>query len=70
MLLDWNLDSKDGEPLEPNEASMLAIPESLGFMLLNAWLDELAGVPSPLGDESSDGAGVSIPQVPLGSPSS
>lgn len=68
ILLDWNIDDKDGNPLPANEEGLLAIPLELASALLKGWNEAMSGVPSPLDDESGDGLPYpeqSIPMVTL-----
>lgn len=67
ILIEWNLDDADGNPVPATADGMTSIPQALAISLYWLWIEALVGVPSPLGDESSDGAGVSIPQIALGS---
>lgn len=74
VLLGWNLDDKDGNPVQPTAEGMLSIPEALGMTFMLLWLNKLTEVPAPLGDGSSAGKptpAASIPMVALsGSPAS
>ena len=54
VLLDWNLEDADGNPIPANSDGMLAIPLELTNLVVQHWVEEVARVPSPLPETSGD----------------
>ena len=54
VLLDWNLEDADGNPIPANADGMLAIPLELTNMVVQHWVEAVAGVASPLPPTSGD----------------
>lgn len=68
ILIDWNLDDKDGDPLPANESGLMSVPIDLASALLKGWNEAMSGVPAPLGETSPDTLPLPaqpIPMVPL-----
>ena len=55
ILLEWNLDDRDGNPLPASEEGIMAIPMVLSGALFMQWQGALTGVGAPLGAGSSNG---------------
>jgi hypothetical protein len=54
VLMDWNLEGADGEPIPADGDGMLAIPLELTNLVVQHWVEEVARVPSPLSETSGD----------------
>ena len=54
VLLDWNLEDADGNPIPANSDGMLAIPLELTNLVVQHWVEAVAGVPAPLLPKSGD----------------
>jgi len=54
VLMAWNLEDGDGEPIPANGDGMLAIPLELTNLVVQHWVEEVAGVPAPLAGTSAD----------------
>jgi hypothetical protein len=54
VLMDWNLEDPDGEPILADGDGMLMIPLELSNLVVQHWVEEIAGVPSPLSEPSGD----------------
>ena len=54
VLMDWNLEDADGEPLLADGDGMLMIPLDLANLVVQHWVEEVAGVPAPLSETSGD----------------
>ena len=54
VLMDWNLEDADGKPIPADGDGMLAIPLELTNLVVQHWVEEVAGVPSPLSEPSGD----------------
>ena len=54
VLMDWNLEDPDGEPLLADGDGMLMIPLDLANLVVQHWVEEVAGVPAPLSEPSGD----------------
>jgi hypothetical protein len=48
VLMEWNLEDRDGEPIPANGDGMLAIPLALTNLLVQHWVEAVAAVPAPL----------------------
>ena len=54
VLMDWNLEDPDGEPILADGDGMLMIPLELSNLVVQHWVEEVAGVPAPLSEPSGD----------------
>ena len=54
VLMDWNLEDTEGEPLLADGDGMLMIPLDLANLVGQHWVEEVAGVPAPLSETSGD----------------
>ena len=54
VLTEWNLEDADGKPIPSDGDGMLAIPLELTNLVVQHWVEEVAGVPSPLPPASGD----------------
>ena len=54
VLMDWNLEDPDGEPLLADGDGMLMIPLDLANLVVQQWVEEVAGVRAPLSEPSGD----------------
>ena len=54
VLMDWNLEDPDGEPLLADGDGMLMIPLDLANLVVQHWVEEVAGVRAPLSESSGD----------------
>jgi len=54
VLMEWNLDDADGNPIPADGDGMLAIPLELTNLIVQHWVEEVAGVPAPLVETSGD----------------
>ena len=54
VLMDWNLEDADGKLIPADGDGMLAIPLELTNLVVQHWVEEVAGVPSPLSEPSGD----------------
>lgn len=50
ILLDWNLTEK-GTPVPASGAGVLSLPPVLANAILARWMEEVAGVTAPLGEQ-------------------
>jgi len=48
VLMDWNLEDAAGKPIPADADGMLAIPLELTNLVVQHWVEAVAGVPSPL----------------------
>jgi hypothetical protein len=54
VLMEWNLEDADGNPIPANSDGMLAIPLQLTNLVVQHWVEAVAGVPAPLAETSGD----------------
>ena len=54
VLMDWNLEDDDGTPIPADGDGMLAIPLELTNLVVQYWVEAVAGVASPLPPASGD----------------
>jgi len=54
VLMDWNLEDAEGKPISADGDGMLAIPLELTNLIVQHWVEEVAGVPAPLSETSGD----------------
>jgi hypothetical protein len=54
VLMEWNLDDDDGEPIPADGEGMLAIPLELNNLIVQHWVEAVTGVPAPLVETSGD----------------
>ena len=54
VLMDWNLEDAEGEPLLADGDGMMMIPLELASLVVQHWVEEVAGVPAPLSETSGD----------------
>jgi hypothetical protein len=54
VLMEWNLDDDDGEPIPADGEGMLAIPLELTNLIVQHWVEAVTGVPAPLVETSGD----------------
>ena len=54
VLMEWNLEDDAGQPIPATGDGMLAIPLQLTNLVVQHWVEEVAGVPSPLPPASGD----------------
>ena len=54
VLMDWNLEDIDGNPILADGDGMMAIPLALTNLIVQHWVEAVAGVSSPLEETSSD----------------
>jgi hypothetical protein len=54
VLMDWNLEDAEGRPIPADAEGMLAIPLELTNLIVQHWVEEVAGVPAPLSETSGD----------------
>jgi hypothetical protein len=54
VLMDWNLEDVDGRPIPADGDGMLAIPLELTNLVVQHWVEAVAGVPGPLPGPSGD----------------
>ena len=54
VLMDWNLEDAEGEPLLADGDGMMMIPLDLANLVVQHWVEEVAGVPAPLSEPSGD----------------
>jgi len=54
VLMEWNLDDADGNPIPANSDGMLSIPIQLTNLVVQHWVEAVAGVPAPLSETSGD----------------
>ena len=54
VLMDWNLEDADGEPIPSDGDGMLAIPLELTNLIVQHWVEAVSGVPAPLEPPSGD----------------
>jgi len=54
VLMDWNLEDDDGQPIPADGDGMLAIPLELTNLIVQHWVEAVSGVPAPLEPQSSD----------------
>ncbi len=54
VLMDWNLEDAEGEPLRADGDGMMMIPLDLANLVVQHWVEEVAGVPAPLLETSGD----------------
>ena len=54
VLMEWNLDDSDGNPIPANSDGMLVIPLQLTNLVVQHWVQAVAGVPVPLVETSGD----------------
>ena len=54
VLMEWNLDDADGNPIPANSDGMLSIPIQLTNLVVQHWVQAVAGVPVPLVETSGD----------------
>ena len=54
ILMEWNLEDTDGESIPADGDGMLAIPLALTNLIVQHWVEEVAGVSAPLVEPSGD----------------
>lgn len=55
VLMAWNLETDDGEPIPATGVGLLTQPPDFGGDLMAAWKDAITGVDGPLGRNSDAG---------------
>lgn len=55
ILLSWNLETVNGEPVPATGDTMLGLPTELALAMVNAWMVHVSGLPAPLAAPSPDG---------------
>jgi len=53
-LMEWNLEDASGEPIPATGDGMLQIPLSLAMLIVQHWIEAVAGVSAPLSPPSGD----------------
>jgi len=53
-LMEWNLEDASGEPIPATGDGMLQIPLSLAMLIVQHWIEAVAGVSAPLSPQSGD----------------
>ena len=56
VLLDWNLQRKDGTAIPATAEGLLEMPSDFGMLVLKQWTEALKGDESPLGGTSPNGS--------------
>ena len=54
VLMEWNLEDEDGQPLPADGDGMMAIPLDLTNLVVQHWVEAVAAVPTPLEQPSGD----------------
>ena len=54
VLMEWNLEDGAGQPIPADGDGMLAIPLELTNLVVQHWVEAVAGVPAPLAETSGD----------------
>jgi hypothetical protein len=54
ILMDWNLEDDEGGSIPADGDGMLAIPLALTNLIVQHWVEEVAGVSAPLVEPSGD----------------
>ena len=54
VLMEWNLEDDDGQPIPADGDGMLAIPLELTNLIVQHWVEAVSGVPAPLEAPSGD----------------
>jgi len=54
VLMEWNLEDASGEPVPATGDGMLQIPLSLAMLIVQHWIEAVAGVSAPLETTSGD----------------
>jgi len=54
VLMDWNLEDADGNLIPADGDGMLAIPLELTNLVVQHWVEAVAGVPAPLSEPFGD----------------
>ena len=54
VLMEWNLEDGDGQPLPADGDGMMAIPLDLTNLVVQHWVEAVAAVPAPLSETSGD----------------
>jgi len=54
VLMDWNIEDAEGHPIPANGEGMMAIPLQLTNLVVQYWVQAVAGVPAPLVEISGD----------------
>ena len=65
FLISWNLESDDGALISCSGDGMMQIPLNLAVAILNAWQENMEGVPAPLATPSGDGLQLEAASMPL-----
>jgi hypothetical protein len=56
VLLDWNLEDDDGQPIPANAAGFVQLPPGFGNLIIQEWMDEVTRLPGPLAERSNGGS--------------
>ena len=54
VLMEWNLEDADGQPLPADGDGMMAVPMDLTNLVVQHWVEAVAAVPAPLEPPSGD----------------
>lgn len=65
VLVSWNLEDQDGEPVPTTLEGLLAQDFDLVIALIDGWMEAVAGVPAPLEQPSSSGAPFLVESLPM-----
>ena len=66
MLLTWNLEDDDDQPIPATGEGMLALTPRFALRMIEAWLASVGDVASPLGGPSNNGASLVEPTITTG----
>lgn len=65
VLIEWNLEDDDGQPLPATGGGFLSLPPRLAGLIVQHWLESAAEVPAPLGGTSTNGVSSEVPSIPM-----
>jgi hypothetical protein len=66
VLMDWNLEDDDGQPIPADGDGMLAIPIVLTNLIVQHWVEAVSGVPAPLEPPSGNFSTLELASTALG----
>jgi len=56
VLLEWNLEGDDGEPIPSDSKGMTMLPPGFANLIIQEWMQAVQSLPAPLAGTSGDGS--------------
>lgn len=66
LLIDWNVEDDEGQPIPATGDGLLSLPFSLARLMIAKWTEAATGPPAPLGAPSPNGNTLAAMSMALG----